>query len=290
MLNQEFFSTNATSYYFAMNDWWINVGLSLPCHCCTGKWVKTRREIDCFMSYWFVHRFYCLVAFVLWVATIYNMSLMQNVDVKFSKSNKICIFLFYFSHYIPMVSLSGLCGLPDLETMFPCCHQCVAATKPAMMTASNGNIFRVTRPVWWNPLVTGGLRSQRPATRSCDLFFDVRLSKRLSKPSRRRWFLTPSRWLWRQCNSKITIKDIGQMGLPHYNDAIMSVMAPQITSLTIVDTTVYSGTDQRKLQSAASLAFVREIHKWLVNSPRKGPVTRKMFAFDDVIMTKLQTL
>ena len=47
---------------------------------------------------------------------------------------------------------------------------------------------------------------------------------------------------------------------------------------------VCSGTDQRKYQSSASLAFVRGIHWWPVDSPHKGPVTRKMFLFDDVIM------
>ena len=44
------------------------------------------------------------------------------------------------------------------------------------------------------------------------------------------------------------------------------------------------GADQRKHQSSASLAFVRGIHRWPVNSPHKGPVTRKMFPFDDVIL------
>ena len=44
------------------------------------------------------------------------------------------------------------------------------------------------------------------------------------------------------------------------------------------------GADQRKHQSSASLAFVRGIHRRPVNSPHKGPVTRKMFPFDDVIM------
>ena len=39
-----------------------------------------------------------------------------------------------------------------------------------------------------------------------------------------------------------------------------------------------------KHRSSASLAFVRGIHRWPVNSPHKGPVTRKMFPFDDVIM------
>ena len=42
----------------------------------------------------------------------------------------------------------------------------------------------------------------------------------------------------------------------HYSDIIMSVMASQITSLTIVFSTVYSVADQRKHQSSASLAFV----------------------------------
>ena len=47
---------------------------------------------------------------------------------------------------------------------------------------------------------------------------------------------------------------------------------------------VCSGADQRKHQSPVSLPFVRGIHRWPVNSPHKGPVTRKMFPFDDVIM------
>ena len=64
----------------------------------------------------------------------------------------------------------------------------------------------------------------------------------------------------------------------------MSVMASQITSLTAVYSTVYSGTDQTKYQNSASLAFVRGIHRGPVNSPHKGPVTREMFPFDGVTM------
>ena len=70
----------------------------------------------------------------------------------------------------------------------------------------------------------------------------------------------------------------------HYNDVIMSTIASQITSLTIIYSSVKSGADERKHQSSASLAFVRGIHRWPVNSPHKGPVSRKMFPFDDVIM------
>ena len=70
----------------------------------------------------------------------------------------------------------------------------------------------------------------------------------------------------------------------HYNDIIMGAIASQITSLTIVYSSVYSDADQRKHQSSVSLAFMRGIHRGLVNSPHKWPVTRKMFPFDDVIM------
>ena len=57
-----------------------------------------------------------------------------------------------------------------------------------------------------------------------------------------------------------------------------------ITSLMIVYSTVDSAADQRKHQSSASLAFVRGMHRWPVNSPHKWPATRKMFPFDNVIM------
>ena len=70
----------------------------------------------------------------------------------------------------------------------------------------------------------------------------------------------------------------------HYDDVIMTMLASQITSLTVVYSIVYSGVNQRKHQSSASLAFVRGIHRGPVNFPHKWPVTRKMFPFDDVIM------
>ena len=73
----------------------------------------------------------------------------------------------------------------------------------------------------------------------------------------------------------------------HYSDVIMSSMASQITinSVSIVCSIVYSGADQRKHKISVSLAFVRGIHRWPMDSPLKGPLTRKMFPFDDVIMS-----
>ena len=67
----------------------------------------------------------------------------------------------------------------------------------------------------------------------------------------------------------------------------MSTMASQITGVSIVYSTICSGGDQRKHQSSTSLAFMRGIHRWPVNSPHKRPITRKMFPFDDVIMTAM---
>ena len=66
----------------------------------------------------------------------------------------------------------------------------------------------------------------------------------------------------------------------------MGAMASQITSLTTVYSTDNSGANQRKHQSSVSLAFVRGIRRWPVNSPHKWPVTQKMFPFEDVMITK----
>ena len=69
-----------------------------------------------------------------------------------------------------------------------------------MMTSSNGNIFRVTGLCAGNSPVTGKFPTQRPVTRSFDVFFDLLLDKRLSKQSWGWWFETPSCPLWRYFN------------------------------------------------------------------------------------------
>ena len=83
----------------------------------------------------------------------------------------------------------------------------------------------------------------------------------------------------RSCHHKLVLFKLIAKKRYHYGDVIMGAIASQITSLTIVHSTVYSDADQRKHQSSASLAFVRGP----VNSPHKWPVTRKMLPFDDVI-------
>ena len=101
------------------------------------------------------------------------------------------------------------------------------------------------------------------------------------------WISMPSVWY---CNNGYII----QMGYPsiwdnnsmsmscgwHYNDVIMSVSNHQRLDCLAVCSGVY----QRKHQSSVPLAFVRGIQWWPMDSPHKGPVNRKMFPFDDVIM------
>ena len=70
----------------------------------------------------------------------------------------------------------------------------------------------------------------------------------------------------------------------YYSDVTMGAMASQIISLPIVNPSVNSGADQRKTSKLRFACFVRGINRGPVNSPHKWPVTRKMFAFDYVIM------
>ena len=99
------------------------------------------------------------------------------------------------------------------------------------------------------------------------------------------WFIYPFPTrliLWHWGKSLIFTLPLREMD-KHYGDVIMSAMVFQMTSLVIVCSNVYSGTDQRKHQSSASLAF-----HWnspvTDESPTQRPVTRKMFPFHGFIM------
>ena len=69
-----------------------------------------------------------------------------------------------------------------------------------MMTSSNGNIFRVTGHLCGEFTSPGEFPLQRPVTRSFDIFFDLRLNKRLRKQPWSWWFEMVSCPLWRHCN------------------------------------------------------------------------------------------
>ena len=87
-----------------------------------------------------------------------------------------------------------------------------------------------------------------------------------------------------KCCRNYRLQGRGHLGSEHYSDVIMGAMTSQITRLF---TQPFIQAQIRKYQSSASLAFLRGIHPWPVNSSHKWPVTRKMFPFDDVIMDKL---
>ena len=76
-----------------------------------------------------------------------------------------------------------------------------------MMTSLNGNIFRVTGPLCGEFTGPGEFPPQRPVTRSFDVFFDLRLNKRLSKQSWGWWFETLSCPLWRHGNVMCVSRD-----------------------------------------------------------------------------------
>ena len=75
-----------------------------------------------------------------------------------------------------------------------------------MLTSSNGNfsaLLALCQGNHWSPVNSP---SQRSVTRGFDVFFDLRLNKRLCKQSRHRWFETPSRSQWRHCYAENSIK------------------------------------------------------------------------------------
>ena len=74
----------------------------------------------------------------------------------------------------------------------------------------------------------------------------------------------------------------------HYSGVIMGGVASQVTGVSIICSPVCLGADQRIHQSTVWWAVEKGIHRWPVDSPPKGPVTRKMVPFDDVIMYKEQ--
>ena len=167
---------------------------------------------------------------------------------------------------------------------YECCYliswslEGVIACRYQDLTSLNANVYFISKILWhshvciWNRNGTG-----RKIAFENDILEMTNIS------------------VWQWINT-YAVLHVGTQLTPHYNQQSWSQIlitlhwghnrhdASQITSLIIVYSTVYSGADERKQQSSASLAFVRGIDRWPVNSPQKWPVTRKMFPFDDVIM------
>ena len=101
--------------------------------------------------------------------------------------------------FLPVVSFAACFQNAPTSVAVPCFHPCPwkvstwwrhqMETFSALLAFCAGN----------SP-ATGEFPAQRPVTRSFDVFFDLRLNKRLSKQSWSWWFETPSSSLWRHCN------------------------------------------------------------------------------------------
>ena len=151
-----------------------------------------------------------------------------------------------------------------------------------------------------NSPVPGEFPTQRPVTRSFDVYFDLRPNKRLSKQSWGWWFETLSRPLWRHRNVISCRFSLFVCALLCHDFICVCVLL-YIDTLTIQwhHNDRHGFSNHRRLNCLLNRLFrrrskktsklrvtglCREIHLWTVNSPHKGPVTRKMFQFDDVIM------
>ena len=99
-----------------------------------------------------------------------------------------------YARYIPQIS-TGF----DLHFGYNIIVLGICYFKRFMMTSSNGNIFRVTGPLWGDSTGDRWISLTKAVTPSFQIFFDLCMNKRLSKQSRRRWFETPSCSLWRDC-------------------------------------------------------------------------------------------
>ena len=170
-----------------------------------------------------------------------------------------------------------------------------------------------TLPHHW-PFVRGIHRSSHkgPVIRSFDVFFGFILNELLNKHLSCLWFETPwhpGHWMAQQTFS-VTAFNAIQSGPFRNHSSQRSISKSNATTircawrirnalqwrlhepdgvsnhrrLDCLINRLFRRRDERKHQSSASLAFVRGIHRWSVNSPRKRPVTRKIFRFDDVIM------
>ena len=118
-----------------------------------------------------------------------------------------------------------------------------------IITSSNGNIFHVTGPLCGEFPGPGEFPAQRPVMRSFDVFFDLRLNKRLSRQPRGWWFETPSWSLWRQCNEQTcSLESSGKREFCLLNKASSFVICLKTDQLRTVFLVTYTETKYRVLK------------------------------------------
>ena len=127
---------------------------------------------------------------------------------------EVCIFRFDNSRLKPKCSAWG-----QSSQNFPMQSEATLKNTGNMMMSWNGNIFRVTGPLCGEFTGPGEFPTQRPVTRSFDVFFDLRLNKRLSKQPWGWWFGTLSWSLWRHRNDMTPINPQWLITQPQQNKA-----------------------------------------------------------------------
>ena len=141
-----------------------------------------------------------------------------------------------------------------------------------------------------NSSLTDGFSSQRPVTRSYDVYFELRQNERLCKKSRHRWFETLLCSSWCHCNVNwLTWKAVSICCDPlkwrhNEHDGVFNHQPYDC---------LLNRLFRRRSKRTSKLRVTGLCAGKLpgpVNSPHKGPATRKMFPFDDVIMISITGL
>ena len=160
-----------------------------------------------------------------------------------------------------------------------------------MMTSSNGNIFRVTGPLWGEFTGDRCIPFAKASDAALHVFFGLRLNKRLGKPSRRQWFETPSRLWWRHCNASL-LWNVPYFRIANVFRYVMALqwhhmwtMTSDISGNSTICSPSCSGLQQRKHQSFASLALCEgNLPLTSGDLHHKGPVMQTAFLCHEVMM------
>ena len=134
----------------------------------------------------------------MWNGITYPFPIFSNIYWVWDYSSMLGLKLIHVSKRAPWTRLHVVNVGTNNFLAFTQGHLTVGFTVYMMTSSPNGNIFRVTGH--WCEEFTGEFPTQRPVTRSFDVFFDLHLNKRLSKQSWGWWSETPSRPLWRHCD------------------------------------------------------------------------------------------
>ena len=174
----------------------------LPTHICVTRpqWVKWLHIDGPYCHTGTAHIDSCSSAMWVWNRNIFRFS-RSPPDMDKFKMMGFFVVRFVFQEItvwsVTLKYIHWIISVPYRRDYTFCKHFC---RKKYMMTSSNGNIFRVTGHLCGEFTGPGEFSTQRPVTRSFDVYFDLRPNKWLSKQSWGWWFETLSCSLWRHRN------------------------------------------------------------------------------------------